>query len=82
MDLNSNIMDSASEFALSTQGSWDEQEQDYDAQATKHVLDMMGQLQNLLYDDDKSTIRTNDLLDECQEWMLLFPHLRYFFKSQ
>ncbi|KAJ3259185.1 High affinity cAMP-specific and IBMX-insensitive 3',5'-cyclic phosphodiesterase 9A [Boothiomyces macroporosus] len=82
LDSNSSARVSQSSFAeyagslVSTIGSWDETEQDYDVKATREVTEMVEQLDNLLYKDYNSTIEAGEILDECQQWTLLFPHIR------
>ncbi|KAJ3322615.1 hypothetical protein HDV06_002829 [Boothiomyces sp. JEL0866] len=76
-DSNSSARVSQSSFAeyagslVSTIGSWDETEQDYDVKATREVTEMVEQLNNLLYKDYQSTIEAGEILDECQQWTLL-----------
>ncbi|KAJ3276070.1 hypothetical protein HDV01_006240 [Terramyces sp. JEL0728] len=82
LDSNSSARISQSSFAeyagsfVSTIGSWDETEQDYDVKATREVTEMVEQLDNLLYRDKDSAIDAGEILDECQQWTLLFPHIR------
>jgi Zn/Cd-binding protein ZinT len=49
---------------------------DYANKATKVVNEMVLQLENLLYEDEESTIQDQNLQDECRQWNSLFPHLR------
>ncbi|KAH6563075.1 hypothetical protein BASA61_010585 [Batrachochytrium salamandrivorans] len=60
----------------STVESWDESEQDYDVKATYQVHDMLESLEGILYKDAPSSEEDSTLLEECQKWSLLFPHLR------
>lgn len=70
---------SRSSLAVSVMGSWDEEEQDYDARARKKVTEMIDQLDNLLYDDKPHNIENPSLIDECSQWTGLYSHIRYIY---
>lgn len=74
---NSSLAGYAASLVPSTQGSWDEYEQDYDEKSTKKVLDMMNELDGILYLEESNSSNT-ELVDECKLWNNLFPHIRYY----
>nr|KAJ3423165.1 hypothetical protein HK105_001291 [Polyrhizophydium stewartii] len=61
---------------VSTVGSWDDSEQDYDAKATREVQDMLENLEGFLYRENQASVENGALLDECKQWSVLFPHIR------
>ncbi|KAI9095911.1 hypothetical protein DFS34DRAFT_686717, partial [Phlyctochytrium arcticum] len=56
--------------------SWEDAESNYDAQATAQVQVMLEQLETFLYGENRSFMGIDKLLTECNEWSILFPHLR------
>lgn len=71
---------------ISTVYSWDGSELDYDTKSTKKVEEMLDALESLLFKDDPNALQSSNkghnlvtttaLKQECENWSLLFPHLR------
>ncbi|KAJ3147848.1 hypothetical protein HDU86_007843 [Geranomyces michiganensis] len=65
-----------SSIVSSVSSSWDTVEHDYDAKATAQVQEMLEHLETFLYHESTGLEGDRNLLEECEEWSSLFPHLR------
>ncbi|KAI8908171.1 hypothetical protein DFJ77DRAFT_474037 [Powellomyces hirtus] len=65
-----------SSVVSSVSSSWDAVEHDYDAKATAQVQEMLEHLETFLYHESRGLEGNRELLEECEEWSSLFPHLR------
>ncbi|KAJ3266332.1 hypothetical protein HDU77_001399 [Chytriomyces hyalinus] len=67
------------DYAPSSTWSNASTEQSFDAQATMHVQDLLEKLETYMYKECASLATSknmNQLSDECDEWSILFPHIR------
>ncbi|KAI8618357.1 hypothetical protein BC830DRAFT_951173 [Chytriomyces sp. MP71] len=76
VSLSSDSLSRIRDYAPSSTWSNASTEQSFDAQATIHVQDMLEKLEMYMYKESMSLAGNKLLGEECEEWSLLFPHLR------